>query len=54
MLPISVAIDCPLSNMNYLKIVEIPNWATVGMAMTDSSTMYNEKDIAKYSRSLST
>ena len=36
-----------------LKILEIPNWGTVGMEMTDSPTIYNEKDIAKFSHSSS-
>ena len=30
-----------------LKLVEIPDWATVSMEMTDSPTIYNKKDIAK-------
>ena len=47
MLPISLAIDSPLSKNFDLKIVEIDQ--LVGMEMTNSSTKYNEKDIAKYS-----
>ena len=44
MLPISMAIDVKKFD---LKIVEIDQ--LVGMEMTNSSTIYNEKDIAKYS-----
>ena len=43
MLPISIAIDSPLPKKLQL----------VGMEMTNSSTIDTERDVAKYSRSLS-